>query len=357
MSPEGVVRAGEPFFMRVKFDCGMASSQLKHSWQVFLRLQLFNIHNGAPFDDIGLPLSKICFPDSKGWLSDGFGTEDDWGHFGAFLPYVIYGILVFFSSLERGAQCLRNTGDSSWSYRHLLVRALSPYGLGSQNGLLETLMLLVGGFVNFVAHSRTWYSGTNMSPDWHVHELFHLSSSVFCFSMGILSCVLHQRLRSMIHFALPLFIVCLAVLFTLHTQGTAHSNAIHQVYSIITALSGICRFCVYVDTRLGLPAGFLFIWAGFILLISAKGAEASMVALQMDAAAGVFAAGILSSVVCIVIVLCTEGHQNRGKEALAGNCERCAWPFCARASFGGYAPVDGNDMAVTIGSVAEPAEC
>lgn len=307
LSMEGLLVSDEDFLSKLYFDCPW---RLDHTeWQVFLHLRIADAQSGQKFRDVLLPFLKQCGPRRMhSWLHDVWGTADDFGHLGGFLPLVAVGFSLLLASLPGGPARLdscRHGPCSGW-----LARLALPVGLGREGkGCMEIAVLLVGGIVGAIGHGFTVMKGNRTA-----HELYHVMAHSFMVMMGLLGLATHSVL-ALTRATLAVFAlapVSLAFIFLLHDQHSQHSVDMHRVYDGVLALFGLCRLGALYDPQLVLPAGFLGLWAASLFMFSAQHATTAQRELGLDVAGAALLAGLLSAGVASCVVLLGGALLRRG---------------------------------------------
>jgi len=180
------------------------------------------LNYGNEYQPVYLPFRKYCPSTTKGWFSD-YGSIDDMGHFAGAFPLYVYCVLLLVNAMG-GPEFVgrKRNGNKFWG---LFVRLLSAQPMGREDGLLDSVMLLLGGGIPALIHFNTLT--TNNSS---MHELYHFMAHVFTFSMGIMSFCIKLLLPKISDLSLPLTLTCISLLFTLHKQHNPHSASLHGVY-------------------------------------------------------------------------------------------------------------------------------
>ncbi|CAE8595234.1 unnamed protein product [Polarella glacialis] len=272
-----------------------------HACRTVLRLQLADPLSGTKFDDVVVPFRKFCgLPDS--WLHNGFGSEDDYGHLGAFTMLVGYSLCLLLTALPNSSSHFKEPGCGRLG--KLLAQMLSPFDFGAPGGCLEATVLLLGGgsFMGLSSMVYVHKQQTNLTT----HELYHFTAHFYMFCMGFV-CLATRLLPAFANATFPVFVMTSGVFFAFHSQPNPFSEGIHQMTAILQVLFALCRVS---GRRFALAASFLGLWAGVNLQLSCRRGVNTAIEFSFDVPSVTFACGSLSAMIWASVVFLVQGRAD-----------------------------------------------
>jgi len=238
-----------------------------------------------------------------------YGTDDDLGHLAGALPLLIYVLLFGMASFPKVGKLLINMSKGDSVFKRVLARMFSAQPYGDPQGLLDPIVLTLGGGIPALIHFNTLTS-TNSST----HEVYHFLAHLFTFVMGLLSLSVRLRRPDAKDFTLPVCIGAVACLFTFHHQPNMQSAMLHTEYASVNAAFAMLRIVALYKTEVGQVACFFGAWSAVMLGVASEDGVRWEEHSHLDAPATALFCGILSAVLMAGLMCVFGGGKEEGGE-------------------------------------------